>query len=47
MSTSAAAASSNDVFVNSITLKLVFSGKIKIILIERLIEIKYVEEMQH
>ena len=54
MSTSAAAASRNDAVVNSIAQELVFGGKIKIrfnsilkIIIGRLIEINYFEEMQH
>ena len=54
MSTSAAAAGSNDPAVNSIAQKLVCSGKIKIkinsrlkMLIGRLIEIMRFEEVQH
>ena len=52
MSMSAVAAGSNDTAVNSIAQELVYGGKIKIclrlkILIRRLIEIIYFEEMQH
>ena len=47
---SAAAAGSNDIAVNSIAQELVCSGKINSrlkILIGRLMEINYFEEMQH
>ena len=50
MSMSAAAAGSNDAVVNSMAQELVCGGKIKIrliILVGRLIEINYFEEMQH
>ena len=50
MSTPAAAAGSNDTVVNSMAQELVFGGEIKIrlkILIWRLIEINYFEEMQY
>ena len=50
MSMSVAAAGSNDTVVNSSAQELVFGGEIKIrlkMLIARLIEINYFEEMQH